>query len=269
MNLGKLVRMGAAAGAFIFTVHANAADLNSGYSGFKDGPSAAPVWSGFYAGINGGGAWRDSDDQFAIAARHVPTAYAGGFGFPPSRAAYGGLGADGGFGGGQIGYDWQGVLGTRQLVVGIETDFQGGGVSNKSFDVSGDAFKMNVDWFGTVRGRLGYAPGSTLFYFTGGFAYGHLTQSAQDTNDAFYKSSTTATGYVLGGGLEYKFHPSWSVKAEYQYLNFGKKDAGLGNPGSEAPGTASLNGFKITDDAYHTVRIGMNYWISSAYVPLK
>ena len=64
-------------------------------------------------------------------------------------------------------------------------------------------------------------------------------QSAQDSTyspAAVYKSGTTATGYVLGGGLEYKLTPSWSVKAEYQYLNFGKNDAGLVNAGCRRPG---------------------------------
>jgi opacity protein-like surface antigen len=33
----------------------------------------------------------------------------------------------GGFGGGQIGYNWQGALGSR-LVLGVEADFQGAGI---------------------------------------------------------------------------------------------------------------------------------------------
>ena len=45
------------------------------------------------------------------------------------------------------------------------------------------------------------------------------------TVPASYDFNGTATGYVLGGGIEYKFSPSWSLKAEYQYLNFGKNDA--------------------------------------------
>ncbi len=72
---------------------------------------------------------------------------------------------------------WQGVRFGPHAVVGLETDFQGAGISNKntvqtnaSFDdtVAGE---RNLDWFGTVRGRLGYAFDATLLYATGGFAY--------------------------------------------------------------------------------------------------
>ena len=113
MILRNFVRMGAAASALIFSVQANAADFYGG--GFKDGPAAfgAPLWSGFYAGINGGGGWRDSSDQFSNPSAGYSD-FGGGFD-RPARAGYSGLGADGGFGGGQIGYDWQGLLGARQL----------------------------------------------------------------------------------------------------------------------------------------------------------
>ena len=35
-------------------------------------------------------------------------------------------------------------------------------------------YEAKLPWFGTVRGRLGYSVGSTLFYATGGFAYGSV-----------------------------------------------------------------------------------------------
>jgi opacity protein-like surface antigen len=36
----------------------------------------------------------------------------------------------------------------------------------------------------------------------------------------YQRYDAVTTGYVLGGGLEYRFSPSWSIKTEYQYLNF-------------------------------------------------
>ena len=217
MTLGKLIRIGAAAlGALTVSMNADAADLN-GYGGYKGGPGYAAVnWSGLYIGANGGYGWRDTSDQFAYAA-------CADCGYP----AYGGIGADGGFGGGQIGYNLQGIFGIPSLMAGIEADIQGAGISGSATDQFGEAFKTNLDWFGTVRGRIGYAANSTLFYFTGGFAFGGLTQHAEDntyTLTSYYDFNGTATGYVLGGGIEYKFNPSWSLKAEYQYLNFGKND---------------------------------------------
>ena len=102
-----------------------------------------------------------------------------------------------------------------------------------------------------------------------GFAYGGLRQHGEDNFPplAIYQSSNTVTGYVLGGGLEYKFNPAWSLKAEYQYLDFGKHDVPISS--GAAPSTIQADGSKLTDDAFHTVRIGLNYWVSPAYEPLK
>src|SRR5712672_186759 len=93
---------------------ANAADMYRGEptGGYKDGPVyVANTWTGFYAGVNGGYGW--NANSFAT----VP-----GF--------LGDLNPSGGFGGGQIGYNWQGVLGHPALVLGIEADLQGADISD-------------------------------------------------------------------------------------------------------------------------------------------
>ncbi len=78
-----------------------------------------------------------------------------------------------------------------------------------------------------------------------------------------YKFDETVTGYVLGGGIEYQFNSSWSLKAEYQYLNFGEHD-----PRSLAG--APLSQFlRVKDDTFHTVRVGLNYHVVQSYEPLK
>ena len=101
-------------------------------------------------------------------------------------------------------------------------------VSNRQTTLTANA-KSTLDWFGTVRGRVGYAFDRTLVYATGGFAYGHITDelSASLTNPVFTHSvlgqiDTTSTGWVVGGGFEHKFNPTWSVKGEYQYINLGQ-----------------------------------------------
>ena len=92
---------------------------------------------------------------------------------------------EGGFGGGQIGYNWQGALLSPNVVLGVEADFQGADIDHSTgiaFN-NGDAgvHRRAIDEFGTVRGRLGYALGPTLVYFTGGFAYGNKTNEFTDT----------------------------------------------------------------------------------------
>jgi outer membrane immunogenic protein len=201
---------------------ANAADMYRGEAGgYKDAPVYAPVtsWTGFYAGLNAGYGWSADNGSDTPA---------------------------GGFGGGQIGYNWQGGLGLgHHVVLGVEADLQASAISGTQVRES------DLNYFGTVRGRIGYAFDRTLVYATGGFAYGQVENKPV---------SETQTGYVLGGGIEYKFNPSWSLKAEYQFLSL---DA------SDVNGAGSL-GFSNSDRSeVHTVRAGINYHVGHGYEPLK
>ncbi len=87
-----------------------------------------------------------------------------------------------------------------------------------------------IDWFGTVRGRIGVTCDRTLFYFTGGYAYGDVRIQMGDISFrkigayADLHKGGTQDGYVLGGGVEHKLDKSWSLKLEYQYLNLGSED---------------------------------------------
>jgi outer membrane immunogenic protein len=78
-----------------------------------------------------------------------------------------------------------------------------------------------------------------------------------------FKRNETVTGYVLGGGYEYKFSPAWSLKVEYQYINLGKNDP------SDGAFMARGVPFRVNDDAFNTVRVGLNYHMLPGYEPLK
>jgi outer membrane immunogenic protein len=123
---------------------------------------------------------------------------------------------------------------------------------------------MNVDWFGTVRGRVGYAFDRALVYATGGFAYGNVdtSLSAPAAPGTFERRNGTQVGFVAGGGLEYKIMPKWSLKAEYQYVDLGSERL-VGTPGFAGFSTNAL------DTAFHTVRVGLNYGFGPIYEPLK
>jgi outer membrane immunogenic protein len=249
---------------------ANAADMYVpgpvGPGGYKDAPWA-PSWAGFYAGVNGGGAW-DANSQNILLTATPPLG-----GYP---ATVSGTHASGGFGGGQIGYNWQGVW-HPHLVFGVEADIQGAGVdgsfSPKVINRFGDTVsaKKELDYFGTLRGRIGYAFGNALVYGTGGFAYGGLKNQLVDvltvppTGTATMQKDSTATGYVVGGGIEYLISPRWSVKAEYQYIDLGSYK--LSAP-EVPPSGFTLSTNKI-DNTFNTVRAGINYHIGSVYEPLK
>ncbi len=97
-------------------------------------------------------------------------------------------------------------------------------------------------------------------------AYGSIDNEAQGGAFAT-NANAVVTGYVLGGGLEYKVKRDLSLKVEYQYVNLGKNDpadttgAGLG--------AYSANGGTVRDDAFNTVRVGLNYFPFAAREPLK
>lgn len=231
-----------AASALAFS--ANAADLNAGGGGYKDYAPAA-VWSGFYFGGNLGYGQGASSDQLAN-----------------SVAGFGGVSPAGWLGGVQGGYNWQGY--GSPFVLGIETDIQASTVLGQGSDSNGAAYKSRLQALGTVRGRAGYAMDRALVYFTGGLAYGSVDNEAVD--QAYVNNqNSVVTGYVLGGGLEYKVKRDLSFKVEYQYVNLGKND-----PSDPTTGAAySANGGTVRDDAFNTVRVGLNYFPFTAREPLK
>ncbi len=278
-----------------------------------------PNWSGFYLGANGGYAGNNSlgfrEDLFTSAATGAPTT--------PYSSLRGSDTIAGGFGGGQLGYNFQ--LGT--WLIGFETDIQGsniqgsgastifntgtlaaapttpffcgsgggaGGVAGKVGPYPGVCaakHDLDVDYFGTVRGRLGYVWGGVLLYATGGFAYGGVDSHFGYTDNsggaavapfvARASNNNTRTGWSAGGGIEYKISPSWSLKGEYQFVDLGSNSSGLVegfNLGSGTPvstcttpttaGCTVLRG-KSDDVAFNTVRVGVNYFFNTPYEPLK
>jgi outer membrane immunogenic protein len=80
-----------------------------------------------------------------------------------------------------------------------------------------------------VRGRAGYAVGSSLFYATGGFAYGEVDTRIADLNPILTAGVTndfshTRAGWTAGAGIEHAFTwlgPNWTAKAEYLYVDLG------------------------------------------------
>ncbi len=256
--------------ALALAVSANAADMyQPAAGGYKDAPAPASIWSGFYLGLNGGYGWQNKTAD-------VTNTF---IGFPNVDITNG-FAAAGGFGGGQIGYNWQGRVLSPHVVVGVEADIQGSGIrdsfSQNNSPGSGlfpydDVFhsKASLDWFGTARARLGYAFDRTLVYATGGFAYGSVNQQITAINDAHQlfedvHKDGLRTGFVLGGGAEYLIAPAWSVKAEYQYMDLGSSTMTGTDPLMHSPMAVSS-----VSNTFNTVRAGINYHVGQTYEPLK
>jgi outer membrane immunogenic protein len=80
----------------------------------------------------------------------------------------------------------------------------------------------NMNWLGTVTGRVGYSVGQWLPYVKGGFAAAEVGSPLQGAGPlGSFTQGTTTTGWTAGLGLEYQFSPKWSLGLEYLYTDLG------------------------------------------------
>jgi outer membrane immunogenic protein len=212
-------------------------------------PQSAYNWAGWYAGGNIGYGWGDSS---APNLSFVDPAALVGF------AAYFGAGGnvipnphpDGVVGGGQIGFNWQM---SPNWVAGLVADFQASGmkagasntVTPPALITSVQSNSENIDWFGTVRAKFGYAQNNWLLYATGGLAYGQVATAGSFVGPgsplAFAGStSTTKAGWAAGAGLNYGLTRNWIVGVEYLYVDLGRVSYVETTQSGVAPG-ASLS----------------------------
>ena len=122
-------------------------------------------WSGFSVGVHTGYGFEGAGDQRAST---------DGLGFIGTDVNS--VDLEGVFAGASLARDWQ----TGNVVFGIVVDISKSDFSGFSqvLGATLNGFETKIDWFGTVRGKLGYATGPYLLYATGGLAYGRATQGA-------------------------------------------------------------------------------------------
>jgi outer membrane immunogenic protein len=134
-------------------------------------------------------------------------------------------------GGIDAGYNWQ----TGNWVYGIEGDIQ-----LSAADDTFAPYKFSNPWFGTARGRIGYAFNNILLYGTGGVAFGDLR------GDTFGLSEDhVAAGWTAGLGAEFALTQNWSAKAEYLYVDLSSQRYNI---------TGLPNGY-----SFGVARVGVNY----------
>src|SRR6185295_16446107 len=105
-------------------------------------------------------------------------------------------------------------------VVGVEGDISWSGVYGvRSPPVAPFTTTEDIDWFGTIRGRVGYAWGNWLPYFTAGWAYSSNTRT--NSGGLGGTASANHSGWTVGVGAEWMFAQNWTAKAEYKYIDFG------------------------------------------------
>jgi outer membrane immunogenic protein len=201
--------------AAVLAASAQAADFNYG--------SHAPLtmnqpqlngysWAGPYLGGNLGYAWGSVDNNPT-----KPSGFVGGV---------------------QAGYNWQTG---PSWVFGVEGDIQATGA-----DDTFAPWKFSNPWFGTVRGRAGYAFNNILFYGTAGLAFGEL----RGLTFGGFSDSHTNAGWTAGVGAEFGFGQfgfaqHWSARIEYLYVDLND---------SQFVVTGAQNGYR-----FGVVRAGVNY----------
>jgi outer membrane immunogenic protein len=125
----------------------------------------------------------------------------------------------------EVGYDWQ----SRYFVYGVAADWTWSGFKTSRSAASGTTgwtHTSKLEWLASFRGRMGLAIDDTLVYFTGGLALGQV-KSNGSAFDSVGQVGTlainkTQVGWVAGLGVEHKFTPNWSGKAEFLYYDLGK-----------------------------------------------
>jgi opacity protein-like surface antigen len=155
--------------------------------------------------------------------------------------------------GGQLGLNYQ----VGKWVVGVEGDFSWGNLKDESLCPDGsNTCWTRQTWLGTVTGRLGYAFDPALFYVKGGAAFTHADyfKTAQVPSALDESAGGRRSGWIVGGGMEYALWRNWTLKLEYDYLQFGSRAFAMTNIAS---GTFVENA-AIRQNA-HEVKLGLNY----------
>ncbi len=204
--------------AGLWAASAQAADFNYGSPLTMNQPQLNGYsWAGPYLGGNLGYAWGSVDNNPT-----KPSGFVGGV---------------------QAGYNWP--IGNWQTgpswVFGVEGDIQATGA-----DDTFAPWKFSNPWFGTVRGRAGYAFNNILFYGTAGLAFGEL----RGLTFGGFSDSHTNAGWTAGVGAEFAlgqfgFAQHWSAKIEYLYVDLND---------SQFVVTGAQNGYR-----FGVVRAGVNY----------
>ena len=250
-------------------------------------PPPAPVynWTGFYVGGNIGASFGRAKTDYNVAPVTVTTTST-----PITVPGFAGSALTepaGVIGGGQIGYNWQF---SPTWVAGLEADIQAAGerdgitLSNSfttvvisNLSLIGTAFtdyEAKIDWFGTVRGRVGYlfGDGAVMTYLTGGLAYGRIGIDGTSTVSGSFNLPPTSsfsithaighsqvnTGWTVGSGTEGKLLiPGWTYRIEYLYVDLGSLD-----DTDSVEAITGASGGQVHTHTHFTdniIRLGVNY----------
>lgn len=147
----------------------------------------------------------------------------------------------------QGGYNWQF---DPHWVGGVEADINWLGIDRTFQDWGGDGnFGVKTDWYGTIRGRVGYSSSPSLFYVTGGGAFVNV----ENRRNAV-RPSETAGGWTAGWGIETMLGGNWTARSEYLYIDAGSQ-------------TVTLGTTHAFENRFHVFRKALNYRFGGSGTP--
>jgi len=206
--------------AACFAQAASALDLNT-ITPAPVKPQQKPDWAGFYFRNNASGSdpWTVLTPSTGFAA---PT-----IGAQPSSENFG--------------YNFQ----SGNIVFGLEGSFAAANFDGKFTApylpaTMAGGWTPNMNWLGTVTGKVGYSVGQWLPYVKGGFAAADVGSPLQGAGQiGSFTQSTTAAGWTAGLGFEYQLSSKWSLGLEYLYTDL---SAGAATSAPGSLGGAAMSG---------------------------
>lgn len=235
--------------------------------------AAAYNWTGWYVGGNVGYGWANNTGGLWDSQVDTPTVAIAGY-FALGGNVLPGVKPSGVIGGAQAGYNWQAASWVLGVVADIQAaDMQAFGSATVTPGVGSTTIQTNnarIDWFGTVRGKVGYAANNWLFYGTGGVAYGQVKSSLAFNcvgciPQTLWAGATSSTqvGWAAGAGIEVGLSPNWTAGVEYLHIDLGSIST------TAFPDTAIAAGSSVSANskfAADMVRATLNYKFSPAVV---
>ena len=218
---------------------------------------ASDIWTGFHIGAHAGIGRARTGGIFDFGEIDAPG--------ENEESVFGSMfQLNGALGGIQAGYSH--ALG--RWVAGLEGDWTWVDLSDTKadpdpeFTPATDNATTDVNWIASLRGRIGYAlDGGTLVYGTAGIAWADVTYTARDRDNGGIDAGSTgftATGYVVGGGMEHAITNSFSVRLEGLYYGFDhREDTRTLNSDSD-PGDSII----LSDIA--VMRVALNYRLGAS-----
>jgi outer membrane immunogenic protein len=207
-------------------------------------PALAPQnWTGFYLGIQGGYAFGKDRLHEYFTANGAST----GLEFHYDVKGW--------LGGAHLGYNKQ----FGNIVAGVEADIELARLRGGFFDPPapplnpGGSGTTEIDWQGSLRGRLGYAFDSLLVYGTVGLAFAKIDHLySNQTTQVYEATGKLRTGWTAGFGLEYSLTPSMTTRIEYRYTEISDYFYA-----SQTAFPGLLTGQQ--SPRFHTTRLGLSY----------